>query len=288
MTPARGRLRFPLPLLLTPSSQFSFKLTSRTAALSTSKYHSFLGPLHVMHSIWKMKGMAGGDTIRLRASDTFEAPSVQFRAIHSVLDFDNLDSTKSIYYPIHFGLVYQWPADLTVWVDKESHIKESNFLLSLPRAPLRRKGGRIFHQLILVTPKPHRTLLGALSHSKSIATAAIIGRTKKIWRTRVDQSLTCVWVFWEPHPRPLGILQAHCLPDAWRRRWSNRWWVPKWDGTETVVSPIPWQPTQGPNDETPRRCGSGLTLCLVKSAHVTAAAENKGCSSTLESHDITK
>lgn len=154
MTPARGHLRFPLPLLLTPSSQFSFKLTSRTAALSTSKYHSFLGPRHMMHSIWKMKGMAGRDTIRLRASDTFEAPSVQFRAIHSVLDFGRSRFHKVDLLPYSFRSGISMLADLTLWVDKGSHMKESNFLLSLPRAPLRRNGDRIFHQLILVTPKP--------------------------------------------------------------------------------------------------------------------------------------
>lgn len=56
-------------------------------------------------------------------------------------------------------------------------MKESNFLLSLPRAPLRRNGDRIFHQLILVIPKP---LVGVQSLlPKSIATATMMDERRK-------------------------------------------------------------------------------------------------------------
>lgn len=145
-------------------------------------------------------------------------------------------------------------ADMTVWVEKGSHMKESNFL---PGVPLRRNGGRIFHQLILVT----------------LQNLLLRRRWLEEWRKYDVPEWTKACHVFEPSrgPRPLGILQAHCIPDAWRRRKSNRLWVQKWDGTETVDA-HKWKTpvATNTNDETPRRCGNGLTLCLVSSAHVTA------------------
>lgn len=40
----------------------------------------------------------------------------------------------------------------------------------------------------------------------------MIGRMKKIWRTWVDQSLSCVWTFWDARPPSYGFWKLTTFP----------------------------------------------------------------------------
>lgn len=186
-----------------------------------SKYHSFLESLHVMHSIRNMKGTAGGDTVQ--SSSIWYLQNFLLFASRPLMAFwllHDLDSTKLIYNPILLDVVSPCGQkfELIVW-EGRGDWKESHFRLSLPRA--RRDGDRILHLLMLVTPKPHRTLREALSLCSKIHCHSGDDWTdRKIWRTRVDQSPTRT-------PRPLWVPQAHCLPAAgsdnlWNRRWAQK------------------------------------------------------------------
>lgn len=198
-----------------------------------------------MHSSWDMKGTAEG-----RQNPVFEhlipskLPFIQLQAIHGVLIFDGLYSTKLISYLVlldKVSLCWQiWP----FWVDglrKGSHMKQSSFLLSLPRAPFQRNGARSSTNLILV----HLSRIGFFGRSvfasNLIATAAMIGRMKEIWRTRVDQSLSCA-----SRTHLFEVLQPYCLPNAGIERSWNQRWAQEWAGSETVdsIDTHKWSPAQ--------------------------------------------